>query len=552
MSLGHAPTHVDLFRSSADFCRGRVSPTSIYELLHNESHALFPDEAFADLFSDIGRWSVPPRIVSVVMVLQRLEGLSDREAAERFSFDLRWKYAAGGLDFDFPGFVHTVLVDMRARLRRSKRPNRIFETSLEVARAAGLVGRKRVLDSTPLYDAVATQDTVTLIRWAIRGLLRVAEPKLAGEVRKVLRRDDEYANAGKPSCDWEDAHAREALVDALVRDAHEALRVVNGRDLSDEVKAAAALLATVTGQDIEQSETGVFRIARGVAPDRVLSTVDPESRHGHKTAARGFDGYKGHIAIDPDSEIVTATEVTAGNVGDARAVSALLPEVPLVAEESVIGSAPPEPPGGASAPIRESPSVADEAGCPNQPPIEVFGDSAYGTGEVLAQLQGHALPNLKLQPPVAPRGAFTKERFQVDLATNTVTCPAGQRAVIHPRPGGAGMANFGSRCATCLLRSQCTTSTDGRSIHIHPRESILAHERDRQKTPAWKLAYRATRPKVERKLAHLMRRRHGGRRARMRGRLRVSQDFSLLAAAANFARLAVLKVHLRPAEPASP
>jgi hypothetical protein len=56
-------------------------------------------------------------IVAVVMMLQRIESLSDQEAAERFAFDVRWKYAAGGVDFDYPGFVHTVLVDMRARCR---------------------------------------------------------------------------------------------------------------------------------------------------------------------------------------------------------------------------------------------------------------------------------------------------------------------------------------------------------------------------------------------------------------------------------------------------
>ena len=96
------------------------------------------------------------------------EGLSDREAVERFKYDLRWKYAAGGLDFDHPGFVHTVLVEMRARLRNSARPDRIFEAALAVAKEAGLIGRRRVIDSTALYDAVATQDTVTMIRAAIR------------------------------------------------------------------------------------------------------------------------------------------------------------------------------------------------------------------------------------------------------------------------------------------------------------------------------------------------------------------------------------------------
>jgi len=93
-----------------------VGPDSIYGVLHRECFKLFPDEMFADLFTDVGRRSVPPMIVAVVMVLQRIEGLSDREAVDRFAFDARWKYAAGGLDFDYPGFVHTVLVDMRARL----------------------------------------------------------------------------------------------------------------------------------------------------------------------------------------------------------------------------------------------------------------------------------------------------------------------------------------------------------------------------------------------------------------------------------------------------
>ncbi|MFF3570093.1 transposase [Nocardia jiangxiensis] len=119
-------------------------------------------------------------------MLQRIEGLSDREAVERFAFDARWKYAAGGLDFDYPGFVHTVLVDMRARLARSDRPNRIFDAVLEVARAAGLAGRRRVLDSTPLYDAVATMDTITLVRSAIRGVLAAADAELASALRGLV------------------------------------------------------------------------------------------------------------------------------------------------------------------------------------------------------------------------------------------------------------------------------------------------------------------------------------------------------------------------------
>ncbi|WP_280267960.1 transposase [Nocardia wallacei] len=172
--LERVPSQGDLLRSTVAFCAGRVAENSIYAVLHRECGRLFPDEMFADLFTDVGRRSVPPLIVAVVIALQRIEGLSDREAVERFAFDARWKCAAGGFDFDYPVFVHTVVVDIRARLARSDRPDRIFDAVLEMAREAGLVGRKRVLDSTPLYDAVATMDTITLLRSAIRGLLAVA------------------------------------------------------------------------------------------------------------------------------------------------------------------------------------------------------------------------------------------------------------------------------------------------------------------------------------------------------------------------------------------
>jgi Transposase domain (DUF772) len=139
MSLGLTPTQADVFTTTTSFCEGRVAADSIYGLLHRECFRLFPDEMFADLFCDVGRNCVPPMIVAVVMVLQRFEGCSDREAVDRFTYDVRWKYAAGGLGFDHPGFVHTVLVDMRARLARSERPGRVFEVVLETAKKAGLV-----------------------------------------------------------------------------------------------------------------------------------------------------------------------------------------------------------------------------------------------------------------------------------------------------------------------------------------------------------------------------------------------------------------------------
>lgn len=532
-----------MLTTTANYCEGRVGQDSIYGVLHRECFALFPDELFADLFTDVGRRSVPPMIVAVVMVLQRLEGLSDREAVERFSFDARWKYAAGGLDFDYPGFVHTVLVDMRARLGRSLRPNRIFEITLDVAQAAGLVGHKRVLDSTPLYDAVATMDTVTLIRSAIRGLLAAADPELEGELRSRLSRDDDYASAGKPVCDYDDPTAREALVDALAGEATALLAWLHERELGPEIGRAAELLATVVGQDLESDDEGVFRIAYRVATDRVISTVDPAARHGHKTSARGFDGYKAHVALEPDSEIITATTVTAGNTGDAE------PAADLLADELATHEHNHHDDDGDTAETGTGNDRESEQSQAGEHRLAVYGDAAYGSGELLQQLEAAGADiKTKVQPPPGQGGHFTKDRFTVDLDTGTVTCPNQVTVPIRPAKAGGGTARFGPACTDCPLAAHCTNSKTGRTIAVGRHEAELARARTAQTDPDWGTDYRATRPKVERKIGHLMRRRHGGRRARMRGHPKVTADFALLAAAANLARLGTLGLRRGPGQ----
>lgn len=548
MTLGVASRQGDLLDDVTRFCDEKLDEHSIYAFLHRERDRLFPDEAFSDLFEERGRRSVPPSVVAVVMVLQRLEGLSDREAVERYCFDNRWRYAAGVGGYDTEGwtnFAHTVLVDMRERLRGSEKPNRIFDVTRDAAKEAGLVGKKRVLDSTPLYDAVATMDTVTLIRSAIRGLLKVAEAPLEAELRQALRSGDDYATSAKPQIDWDDPAGRDALIDSRARDAYALLVLLEGREVGPVVTEAAILLATVVGQDIEEGADGLFRIVRGVARDRIISTVDPETRHGHKTQARGFDGYKGHVAVDPDSEVITETVVTPGNVGDAAVAEDLIAD--LLEDER------PESEDATASRPAASTDTTDGGGTkePLDPSEEpgggqgrvVYGDNAYGTGDFQQRLEDEGIESrCKTQSPNAAGGLFTKDRFDVDVAAGTVTCPNGVTVTIRHHRRGGGMAYFKGACRDCPLRAQCTSSTGGRTIGISAHEEALARARARQRGPAWRADYRATRPKVERKLAHLMRRRHGGRRARVRGRARVDADFTLLAGAANLARLAVLGV----------
>ncbi len=437
---------------------------------------------------------------------------------------------------------------MRARLDVSEAPRRIFEVTVEAAGAAGLVGHKRVLDSTPLYDAVATMDTVTLIRSAIRGLLKVADAGLEAELRSVMTSGDDYASSSKPHIDWDDTEARAALIDSRARDAYACLAHLDSRELVGEVADAAALVATVVGQDLEESTDATFRIARRVAKDRVISTVDPQARHGHKTAARGFDGYKGHAATDPDSEIITNTKVTPGNAGDASVAEDLIEDLLADADgdDEATGDDIDEGPQFEMPAdlyddlIAEAAAAADAAeGMAAQP--TVYGDAAYGTGGFQSRLEGAGIASgCKTQPPSAVGGRYTKDRFAIDLDAATVTCPNSVTVSIRPHSDGGGTASFAGACATCPLRGECTTSASGRTISVGPHEATLASVRAAQAAPAWKADYRATRPKVERKLGHLMRRKHGGRRARVRGTRKVDADFNLLAAAVNLARLAVL------------
>ena len=542
MTVGVEPCQADLFKGSA-FVRERLGAESVFAVLEREGRRLFPDAMFDDLFSSRGRRSVPPRVVACVMVLQRWFGLSDREAVAAFEFDLRWRFACGGLDVDGGGFCHTVLVGMRARLAASSQPRRIFDAVLVAARQAGALSVRRVLDSVPIYDAVATQDTATMLHRAIRAVLAAASDAALG-VDAALRGD--YASGAKAHCDWDDPRARQELVDRLGADAAAVLAALEGRKLDGALSEAAELLAAVAGQDLCQDRGGRFMIARRVAKDRVLSTVDPDARHGHKSTARRFDGYKGHTAVDPDSELITATAVTPANTADAQPAPELINDLlntADTAEDSGTADTADTAEDAEDADTAEGGGVVEEfAGRPT-----VYGDSAYGSGEFQGLLQQSRINSrCRTQLAAAPGGRFTKDRFDVDLLSGTVTCPAGTTVAIRARGDGSGTAAFGAACHGCALRGDCTDAAEGRTVRISANEAVLAASRARQRDPAWRNDYRAVRPKVERKLAHLMRRKHGGRHARVRGRAKVDADFNLLAAAANIARLGVLGLRSTP------
>ena len=486
----------DVQMDAATWCRHLVPDGSVYAFLADHRQVLFPPELFADVVRHGGGHpSVPAEVIATVMVLQALEGLSDREAISALRRDIAWKVACG-LRLDDEGFHPTVLVYWRNRIRTSSRPRRIFEAVRQVVEATGVLkGRdRRVLDSTVLEDAVATQDTVTQLVAAIRRVRR-----LVPAAREVELAAHDYDRPGKPQCAWDDLEAKQALVSGLVNDALVVLEAVADRGLDPEQAEAVALLALVAGQDVEPGQRpGSWRIARKVAKDRVISTVDPQARHAHKTTADKRDGYKAHLAAEPVSGLVTACALTAANVPDGSTGIGLL------------------------------------AG--EQPGLEVLGDSAYGGGATRVALRaaGHSQTIKPIPLHSAVPGGFTIHDFRIDTQAGMVRCPAGMTAPIT----SSGRVSFARHCQGCPLRRRCTTAKRGRTIHLHPHEDELRAARRQAVTWTFQQSYRRWRPMVERSIAWLVA--DGCRRVPYRGIQRNELWWSQRAAAVNLRRLLVL------------
>jgi len=485
---------------------GHLLPAGgVFAFLAGHRRELFPEAMFADLFKPGGRPSIPAEQVASVILLQTLHGLSDAEAVEAVTFDLRWK-AACGLAVTDAGFHPTTLTVWRARLRRSARPNRIFDAVRAVVAATGVLAGKtrRALDSTVLDDAVATQDTVTQLIAAIRRVARDVPGAAAVIAEQCCAHD--YAQPGKPGIAWDDPQARERLVDALVSDAHRLLGHLPEQELGPKAAEAVGLLALVAGQDVEPAEgsdgtDGRWRIARKVAPERVISTVDPEARHAHKTRARHQDGYKAHVKVEPDTGLITGCALTP-----------------------------------AAGPAHSDAAVGIELLADEPDPLEVLGDAAYGTGELLDTLQqaGHTalIKPWPLRPAVD--GGFTIDDFTVDEAAATVSCP---NRVTRPITATRAVI-FGARCRGCPLRARCTTSAKGRTLRLHPHDALQRAHRARATDPQFQAVYRQHRPMVERSISWLVA--GGNRRLRFLGTQRNDLWLHHRVAALNLRRLLAL------------
>jgi Transposase domain (DUF772) len=453
-----------------------VAAGSMFGFLAGHRAEVFPDADYADLFAPpgVGRPSLPATRMAAVLTLQTLHDYSDRETAEAVRFAVRWKVACG-LAVDDPGFDPSSLVYWRNRIARSDRPHRVDDAVGKIVAETGIIRgrRRRAVDSTILADAVATQDSVTQLVAAVRRVARRV-PGAAKKIADVCTGHD-YRKPGRPEIDWDDPQVRDALVSALVNDANAVVDAFRDAELDEPAASALALLALVAGQDVEPAEgsdgtDGRWRVARTVAEDRVISTVDPDARHARKSPEARTDGYRAQVAAAPQTGIITGEKLTkaAGRENSDSTVAAEFVAAEVAGDHADAAAADGWPGLGGTG--HDGDGSQDE-----QDPPAWYADSAYGTGDLRDAIDaaGHraVIKPTPLHPPVA--GGFTVDDFTVSEEQSTVTCPAGQTVTLHR----TRIATFGIRCRDCPLREQCTTCKTGRRLFLHRRDDLLRRAR---------------------------------------------------------------------------
>ena len=502
-----------------------VGRQSFYGFLASMRDQLFRDEEFAELYCpDNGRNSVPPSLLATALLLQTYDRVSDDEAKQRADFDIRWKVALGVAIDDRP-FAKSTLQLFRAHLVLYDKARVVFKRSLQFARERGYVKNRQMktaLDTSYILGRGAVEDTYNLLADGIIQVVR-ALAVLEGNKPEVWARERGLEHffgssvKGEATVNWDDEKARRAFLQGIVANADRVLelarqareRLAEGDGQRESIAKAAVLLGQLLLQDVERKEDGVA-IKEGVSQDRIISVHDPEMRHGHKSSSNHFDGHKVAVAVDTDSQLITAVDVLPGNARDS--VRAL--ELVKQSEENT--------------------GVEVE---------ETIGDCAYGDG-VTRQAFAEAERTLVAKVPGRPNKAhFPKEDFKIDLEAGTCTCPAGRTTGIMRaagyRPDGHGgrqrawgFVFDGRLCCNCGMRPNCVSgrSRRGRTVRLHPQEALLQQARALQQSEAY-AEYRKRRQVSEHRLARLAQ--LGIRQARYFGRTKTLFQLLMAATVAN-------------------
>lgn len=527
--LGERPPQLGLFEAD-NLYLGHVGEDTFYGFLAHHRGQLFCDEDFAEFYSpNWGRPSVPPSLLANALLLQTHDRVSDAEAKARADYDLRWKVALG-VEVETRPFAKSTLQLFRAQLVLKEKMRAVFQRSLEYALQSGYLKKRKlraVLDTTYILGRGAVKDTYNLLADSMRQLLRALAQAEGAELKAWTaghgyQRYMASSIKGEAEVDWDDEESRNEFLKGIVTDADRLLELADeelallaeGEVGREQIVRAGELMKQLISQDVERSE-GRVTIKEGVARDRVISVHDPEMRHGRKSSSKRFDGHKAAIAVDAESQLITAVEVLAGNAADSEQALELV----RASEENT--------------------GLGVE---------ETIGDCAYGSGNTR---QAFADEKRKLVAKVGRhgrRGQIPKEEFRINLEQMTCTCPTGQTTQTlikvgkwtdrHGKKQQRWAFLFGADiCSACGRRSECILAKgyQGRSIRLHPQEGLLQEAREFQESAAFK-EYRQIRQTAEHRLARLVQ--LGMRQARYFGRRKTLFQLLMAATVANLTLVA--------------
>jgi hypothetical protein len=490
-----------------------VGRDTVYGYLAQHRQHLFRDEDFAPLYChDNGRPSVPPSLAISILFLRAHERVSFVEAIERTQYDLRWKVALG-LEMEEVPMQKSALQEFEAKLVLHKMGEALLKKSITEARRAGYLKNHKIrvaLDTTPILGKGAVKDTYNLLA---EGMVQLARrlAEVAGESAAAWAEQQGLSAyfgsslKGEAAIDWDDQKQRAELLTAIVRDARRLLGLAEAAqkaspEQGESLAAAAALLARLLTQDVEEKPDGGCQIKEGTEKDRVVSVSDPEMRHGHKSASKRFNGHKAAVAVDLESQLIGAVEVLAGNAGDQEKGLELVHQTERVMEAKV---------------------------------EETVGDCAYGGGPTRRAFADEERV-LTAQVPVRSNGAcFPKREFAIDLEKREVRCPAGQTTrEYHPAGEGRGgrFVFAAATCAACPLRGQCVRGQGPRTVTIQAEEGLQQQARIHNQTAAGRQSLRE-RVVVEHRLARLVG--LGIRKSRYFGRKKTCWQVVMAAVVAN-------------------
>lgn len=483
----------------------------LYGLLARDGRSIMRDQDFASCYAKLGRPSNSPALMGLAYLLKIHERISDDETIARCKYDLRWKVA---LDLDplslVAPFSKTAFVGWRTRLLFHEKESLALEQAITRARKAGFLPKALcvALDSTPLRGRGALKDTYNLLSDAVRGVVRAVaaeqeeKPETTAAEIGVERHFQPESIKGSEVVDWDDEDAKRGFLGRLLDDCERAVAAAQRTGCGGE---QVALLTRIVSQDVDQTDDEP-KISKGVAKDRVISVSDPETRHGRKSTGKTFNGHKGHVAVDTDTGLITAVDISAPGDSDGSRVKSLIQET-ASATGSTVNSA--------------------------------LGDCAYSSRPAQAQAEELGV-DLLAKTPSPPKGRFSQADFKISNDRETAVCPAGHAsAAVYNSKAEKHHRWSEEQCSQCPLKAQCVKpESRRRTMRILPdfRERQRKARRAKSKKGRMRLRKRVV---VEHAIGRL--KQLGAGVSRYFGRAKTKLQLAWTAAVVNLRLLATLQ-----------